>query len=107
MEEYQGAFYCYEEWSPLFDPLTGGQNYTIVQFALFYALPLFVITVLYTFLSVQNLEKKRPWASSTWFATSSNSFSGQEKTFKIAYHYCLCLCRFLASISRDLFPSVF
>lgn len=44
MEEYQGAFYCYEEWSPLFDPLTGGQNYTIVQFALFYALPLFVIT---------------------------------------------------------------
>ena len=50
MEEYQGAFYCYEEWSSLFDPQTGGQNYTIVQFALFYALPLFVITVLYTFL---------------------------------------------------------
>ena len=25
MEEYQGAFYRYEEWSPLFDPLTGGQ----------------------------------------------------------------------------------
>ena len=50
MEEYQGAFYCYEEWSPLFDPLTGGQNYTIMQFALFYAVPLFVITVLYTFL---------------------------------------------------------
>lgn len=92
MEEYQGAFYCYEELSPLFDPQTGGQNYTIVQFALFY---------------VQNLEKKRPWASSTWFATSSNSFSGQEKPFKVAYHYCLCLCCFLASISRDLFPSVF
>ena len=87
MEEYQGAFYCYEEWSPLFDPQTGGQNYTIVQFALFYALPLFVITVLYTFLVFKNLEKKRPWASSTWFATSSNSFSGQEKPFKVTYHY--------------------
>ena len=48
MEEYEGEFYCYEEWSPLFDPLTGGRDYTIIQFTLLYAVPLIVITALYS-----------------------------------------------------------
>lgn len=38
-------FYCYEEWSAFF---MDGQDYTIIQFTLLYALPLTVITVLYS-----------------------------------------------------------
>ena len=48
MEEYEGEFYCYEEWSPLLDTHTGGRDYTIIQFTLLYAVPLIVITTLYS-----------------------------------------------------------
>lgn len=48
MEEYEGEFYCYEEWNPLLDSETAGRDYTIMQFVLFYILPLIVITVLYS-----------------------------------------------------------
>ena len=48
MEEYEGEFYCYEEWTPLLDSETAGRDYTIMQFVLFYILPLIVITVLYS-----------------------------------------------------------
>ncbi|KAL9985136.1 hypothetical protein ACROYT_G007505 [Oculina patagonica] len=48
MEEFEGEFYCFEEWNPLLDSETAGRDYTVMQFVLFYILPLVVITVLYS-----------------------------------------------------------
>jgi len=48
MEEYEGEFQCYEDWAPLFGLETAGRYYTIVQFVLFYIVPLIIIAVLYS-----------------------------------------------------------
>ena len=48
MEEYEGEFFCYEEWSPLLESETAGRYYTAVQFASFYVVPLIVVAVLYS-----------------------------------------------------------
>ena len=48
MEEYEGEFYCFEEWLPLVESETAGRYYTAVQFALFYVVPLIVVAVLYS-----------------------------------------------------------
>ncbi|XP_068743058.1 QRFP-like peptide receptor isoform X1 [Montipora capricornis] len=45
MIEYDGDFYCNEEWPPL---RMTGSDYTIIQFTVLYALPLVIITVLYS-----------------------------------------------------------
>ena len=48
LELYEGKFYCYEDWSPLFDSVTAGRDYTLAQFLLLYTLPLIVIISLYS-----------------------------------------------------------
>ena len=48
MEEYEGEFFCHEEWAPLVESETAGRYYTAVQFALFYVVPLIVVAVLYS-----------------------------------------------------------
>ena len=45
---YEGVPFCIEEWAPAFDPKRAPEIYTIVSFALLYALPLSVISVLYS-----------------------------------------------------------
>ena len=94
MEEYQGTFYCYEEWSPLFDPLTGGQNYTIVQFALFYALPLFVITVLYTFLVFKVWKRSVPGQAAPGLRPHRTHSAAKKNLLKLLI---IIVCVFAAS----------
>ena len=48
MEEYEGEFHCYEEWAPLLESDTAGRYYTVIQFTLFYIVPLIVVGVLYS-----------------------------------------------------------
>lgn len=60
MEEYEGHFYCFEEWSPLLDPLTAGRDYTVIQFSLLYVLPLSVITVLYSCIAFRVWHRRIP-----------------------------------------------
>ena len=48
MEEYEGEFHCYEEWAPLLESDTAGRYYTVIQFTLFYVVPLIVVGVLYS-----------------------------------------------------------
>lgn len=50
IEEDFGDFYCFEEWPPL---IMTGRDYTIIQFTVLYALPLVVITVLYSCIAVK------------------------------------------------------
>ena len=45
---YEGVPFCIEEWAPAFDPKRAPAIYTIVSFVLMYALPLLVISVLYS-----------------------------------------------------------
>ena len=45
---YEGVPFCIEEWAPAFDPKRAPAIYTIVSFVLLYALPLLVISVLYS-----------------------------------------------------------
>ena len=94
MEEYQGAFYRYEEWSPLFDPLTGGQNYTIVQVALFYALPLFVITVLYTFLVFKVWKRSVPGQAAPSLPPHRTHSMAKKNLLKLLI---IIVCVFVAS----------
>ena len=50
MDEYEGEFFCYEEWTPLLisESDSPGRDYTVTLFILLYVLPLIVITVLYS-----------------------------------------------------------
>ena len=50
IEEYSGDFYCFEEWPPHF---MTGRDYTVIQFTVLYALPLVVITALYSCIAVR------------------------------------------------------
>ena len=45
---FEGVPYCIENWAPAFDPKRAPAIYTIVSFVLLYALPLLVISVLYS-----------------------------------------------------------
>lgn len=60
MEEYEGDFYCYEEWPPLLDAVTAGRDYTIIQFSLLYVVPLTVITVLYSCIAFRVWHRQIP-----------------------------------------------
>lgn len=60
MQEYEGEFYCYEEWTPLLDSDSAGRDYTVTQFALFYVLPLIVITVFYSCIAFKVWNRRIP-----------------------------------------------
>ncbi|KAL9985129.1 hypothetical protein ACROYT_G007498 [Oculina patagonica] len=45
---YEGIPYCVEDWAPAFDPRRSQAIFTIVSFVFLYALPLLVISVLYS-----------------------------------------------------------
>ena len=51
-------FQCIEDWSPLLDPVTASRNYTIVLFTLLYAIPVVLISCLYSSV-VYKLWKRR------------------------------------------------
>lgn len=53
MEEYEGEFHCYEEWAPLLGSETAGRYYTVIQFALFYIVPLIAVAVLYSCIALK------------------------------------------------------
>ena len=53
MEEYEGEFQCYEDWGPLLGSETAGRYYTVIQFALFYIVPLIVIAVLHSYIALK------------------------------------------------------
>ncbi|XP_022783626.1 RYamide receptor-like [Stylophora pistillata] len=62
LSEYEGEFLCYEEWTPLLfsesDP--PGRSYTITHFSLLYVLPLIVITVLYSGITIKVWNRQIP-----------------------------------------------
>ena len=60
MEKEDGEFYCYEEWAPLLGSETAGRYYTVVQFALFYIVPLVVVAVLYSCIAFKVWNRRVP-----------------------------------------------
>lgn len=48
VEIYEGAPYCLEDWAPAFDARRSQSIFTIVSFVLLYALPLLLISILYS-----------------------------------------------------------
>ena len=60
MEEHEGEFYCYEEWAPLLESETAGRYYTVIQFVLFYIVPLIVATVLYSCIAFKVWNRQVP-----------------------------------------------
>lgn len=60
MEEHEGEFYCYEEWTTLLDSETAGRDYTIMQFILFHIWPLIVITLFYSCIAFKDWNRHVP-----------------------------------------------
>lgn len=58
--EVDGSLYCGENWGPLFDPVRSPEIFTVVYFALMYALPLFIITILYSCIVIKVWFRKIP-----------------------------------------------
>ena len=93
MEEFEGDFYCYEEWSPLLDPLTGGRNYTIIQFSLFYAVPLTVITVLYSCVAFRVWHRKIPGHAASQLRRARSHSATKKKLLRMLI---IIVCLFAA-----------
>ena len=93
MEEFEGDFYCYEEWSPLLDPLTGGRNYTIIQFSLFYAVPLTVITVLYSCVAFRVWHRKIPGHAASRLRRAPSHSATKKKLLRMLI---IIVCLFAA-----------
>ena len=57
---FEGVPYCIEDWAPAFDSKRARRICTIVSFVLLYALPLLVISVLYSAIVAKVWEKRTP-----------------------------------------------
>uniref|UniRef100_A0A6P8J456 Substance-P receptor-like n=1 Tax=Actinia tenebrosa TaxID=6105 RepID=A0A6P8J456_ACTTE len=76
LEQIGGVVYCVEKWSPLFDEAKSPLAYTIALFIGLYALPLFIIAVIYTTVIL------RLWSRTTPGQNSITNRSNRERTNK-------------------------
>ena len=57
---FDGVAFCYEDWSPAFDPKRAQGIYTIVSFVFLYAFPLLVIAGLYSVIAAKVWGRSSP-----------------------------------------------
>ena len=71
--QHDGVAFCIEDWAPAFNPKSAHAIYTIVSFVFLYALPLSIITVLYSVIAAKVWSRRTPGNT-----TSANHRVSQE-----------------------------
>lgn len=108
---FDGAPYCVEDWAPAFDPKRAPAIYTIVSFVLLYALPLLVISVLYSMIIAKVWGRHIPGhttpANARLFNKSKKNVLKMLMTVVVAFALCWFLMHFIVLLNdfSDVFPN--
>jgi hypothetical protein len=71
------GYFCYENWSPIFDEVTGSRIYTLIGFTIIYMVPFTTIAILYSLVAKHLWFRKIPGGHSE---TQQNVLKSRRKT---------------------------
>ena len=107
---FQGVPFCIEDWAPAFDPKRAPAIYTIVSFVLLYALPLLVISVLYSIIIAKVWGRHIPGNATPANVRVLNKSKKNVLKMLITVVLAFALCWFLMHLNvflqdfSDIFP---
>ncbi|XP_068743057.1 growth hormone secretagogue receptor type 1-like [Montipora capricornis] len=90
--EEEGDILCVEDWPSPFDPVKAPNYYTIILFVLFYALPLTIISSLYTLVVLKIWRRRAPGNRSTVIAQVYSRSRKKALKMFISIVVCFTLC---------------